>query len=166
MLPSIELRIANLVKAVQQVILPALPTDRRLAQEQARLIVGHLGLISEQWKYALRFELGSLNNMMELARDLSPVVEPTQTVVLEEALAAVANIDRADIDAIQSAIVVVGNAVDVVIYGDEGRIPLSDAANNVILAYGRRQSLRERTWFKGNGQDPHLTTLPDIAEVL
>ena len=166
MLPSIDLRIANLVKAVQQVILPALPADERLAQEQCRLIIGHLGLISQQWKHALRYELVSLDNMSGLARDLCSVVQPRQAAILEQALAAVAGVDRNDLDATQDAIAIVGKAVDAVIDGDEGRIPLPDAADRLILAYGRNQSMRERTWFKGHGQDPDAAQLPEISAIV
>jgi hypothetical protein len=166
MLPSIDLRIANLVKAVQQVILPALPADERLAQEQCRLIVGHLGLISQQWKHALRYELISLDNMRDLARDLCGVVRPEQAALLEQTLAAVADLDRNDLDATQAAIVTVGKAIDVVIDGDDGRIPLPDAADRLVLAYGRKQSLRERTWFRGHGQDPDAAELPEISAIV
>jgi len=53
-----------------------------------------------------------------------------------------------------------------VIEGDDGRIPLADAAGRLILAYGRNQSRRERTWFKGHGQDPDAAELPEIAAII
>ena len=56
MLPSIDLRIANMIKALEQVILPALPKRERLARDQANLVIGHLRLMSPQWKTAVRFE--------------------------------------------------------------------------------------------------------------
>lgn len=165
MLPSIDLRIATLVKAIQQVILPALPASERLAQEQARLIVGHLGMIADQWKHALPFELRSLENMRALAEELAPLVAPAQSTALTTALAATADTDPTSIEPVQAAICTIGKAVDAVILGDDGRIPLPDAARKAILRYGKAQSFRERAWFGGSGQDPDRAELPAIRDI-
>lgn len=165
MLPSIDLRIDNLLKALEQVILPALPDSARLAQEQVRLVAGHLAIIKSQWKHALRFESGSLDTMIDLARTLAGAVTEAQAHGLQTALAAVDGTDRHDLAAIEGAVGTLGKAVDAVILGDDGRQPLSVAARRAIMDYGRRQSLRERAWFVGHGLDPDKGELPPIDAI-
>ena len=53
MLPDIDLRLTNTIKALSDVVLPALPTGEALAREQAQLAIAHLGLVQQQWKAAL-----------------------------------------------------------------------------------------------------------------
>lgn len=166
MLPGIDIRIANLIKAIEEVVLPAIPSQERLAKEQARLIASHLAMIAEQWHLALPFELGSLDNICALARDLSPHVDEAQSTTLRTALAEADSINRSKIADVEQAIKTVGAAVDSVILGDDGDSSLSDAARTIILRYGKAQSLRERVWFKSNGQDPDANELPDLNEII
>lgn len=42
MLPNITLRIENLIKAMETIVIPAVDPDNDLATEQAQLIIGHL----------------------------------------------------------------------------------------------------------------------------
>ena len=60
MLPSIDLRIANIVKALEQVVLPALTARERLAKDQVNLCIGHLQMIAQQWRWAAAFEAAVL----------------------------------------------------------------------------------------------------------
>lgn len=166
MLPGIDLRIANLIKAVQQIILPALPSEEKLAQEQARLVVGHLNIIQQQWKYAVRFEAGSLSAMTALAERIVDELSGAQREALEQALAGAKKADHADLNSIEQAIISLGSAIDAVILGDEGRMPLPQGVIDAVLDYGTRQSLRERVWFAGNGLDPDKAQLPELSEVI
>jgi hypothetical protein len=86
MLPNIDLRIGNLVKALEQVILPALPASQRLARDQVRLVIGHLRMLGGQWKTALRYEEISFEELAALARDLAELVEEPQQRLLTSAL--------------------------------------------------------------------------------
>jgi hypothetical protein len=166
MLPSIDVRFKNLIKSVQEVIAPAIPSDQKLAQEQARLIVGHLAMMKEQWKDAVRYEAGSFRMMRELAEALVPHVDADQVATLRAALDEVANIDIYDIDALNAGICTVGAAVDTIILGEDGRKPLPRGAWDVILAYGETDALRSRVWFKGNGIDPDRDKLPPLETVI
>ena len=50
--PDIDLRLQSMLKALTDVIVPALPAQERMAREQAGLLIGHLQIISEQWRHA------------------------------------------------------------------------------------------------------------------
>jgi hypothetical protein len=165
MLPNIDLRLANCIKALEEVIIPSLPDGERMAREQALLVIGHLRMIGGQWKQALRFETTSLEAMTALAREIS-ASDPQFSGELSTALAAIEAIDRRDINAVEAAICRVGAAVDKAILGEDGTLPLSPAAVAAILDYGEKQALRERAWFKLCGLDPDTAELPAIEEVL
>jgi len=169
MLPSIDLRIQNLVKALVEVVLPALPPTERLARDQAALVVGHLRMIAEQWKFALRFESQSLDHLLDLAGNLAAADVPMGAELRRRLAASVAKFrstDRADGNAIETAIIDIGADIDQVIQGDgtESRIPAE--LMRLVLQYGAIQARRERTWFQGNMLDPGRAGLPSIAEML
>ena len=165
MLPNIDLRLANCIKALEEVVIPSLPDGERMAREQALLVIGHLRMIGGQWKHALRFETTSLEAMSDLARSIA-VSDPGFDGELADALAASEAIDRRDIDAVEAAICRVGWAIDRAILGEDGTKALSPAAVAAILDYGEKQALRERTWFKLCGLDPDAGGLPEIEAVL
>jgi hypothetical protein len=166
MLPNIDLRIANLVKALEQVILPALPANQRLARDQVQLAIGHLRMLGGQWKTALHYEKISLNDLAGLARDLSVNVEGQLKTVLNTALETALSCDHGNVDALEQANKTLGQAVDTVILGGETHEPLSQAATDAILGYSLRHARRERIWFQANQLDPDRVDLPDIATML
>lgn len=166
MLPNIDLRIANMMKALEQVIMPALPRDQRLARDQAMLVVGQLRMMSQQWKSALRYEALSLDELIVLARALASDAPASIGAPLETALAVAQNCDRTSITALEQASVALGHAVDAVILGGTEHLPLSRAATDAVLDYALRHARRERTWFKANQMDPDQGDLPDIETML
>lgn len=48
MTPSIDLRLQTMMRSVQQSILPALDTEDSLAQEQVKLLMGHIAALQLQ----------------------------------------------------------------------------------------------------------------------
>jgi len=166
MLPSLDVRFRNLIKSVQEVIAPAIPDDEKLAQEQVRLVVGHLSMMQEQWKNAVRFEAGSYRLMRELAEGLAGLVDEGQAADLQASLEQTRATVQDDIDALNAAICTIGAAIDRVILGEDGRKPLSPDAYRLLLNYGDKSSFRDRVWFKGNGIDPDRDSLPPLKEIL
>lgn len=166
MLPNIDLRIGNLVKALEQVILPALPAGQRLARDQVRLVIGHLRMLGGQWKTALRYEEISFEELAALARDLVELVEEPQQRLLTSALEETATCDHSSIDALENANKALGQAVDMTILGGENHSPLSRAASEAVLEYALRHARRERIWFQANQLDPDRSDLPPIASML
>jgi hypothetical protein len=166
MLPNIDLRIANMIKALEQVILPALPREQRLARDQAMLVTGQLRMMGEQWKSALPYEQVSLDDLAGLARILLAGAPQPLRDGLEAALAGAAACDRASISGLEQANVALGHAVDAVILGGADHAPLPQASDDAVLAYSLRHARRERIWFKANKLDPDQGDLPDIATML
>jgi hypothetical protein len=165
MTPNPDLRIANCIKAIEQVVIPALPPGERLAREQAMLVIGHLSMLAVQWKPALRYETASLDAMMQLATGLQQT-EPGWQPELGAALAAVADVDRSDFDAVEQAMRSLGVVIDTVIKGDDGTRPLAPTSVAALLDYADHQAFRHRTWSAGCGLDPDKADLPPISTVL
>lgn len=166
MLPNIDLRIANMIKALEQVILPALPSEQRLARDQALLVSGHLRMLAGQWKSALRYEQVSLDDLSALAEVLLSDAPTPLGERLETALAEAKACDRACITALESVNIVLGRAVDTAILGGQDHLPLSQNAIDAVLGYSQRHARRERTWFQANNLDPDREALPAIDAML
>ena len=52
MRPSFDLRLQTMMKAMTEVVLPAVDPDNSAAVEQANLVIGSLNLLTEQVEYA------------------------------------------------------------------------------------------------------------------
>lgn len=159
MLPSIELRIQNLIKALSQVVLPAIDPENGLAREQAGLVIAHLQLIAQQWDKAPAFEAGSLTALEALGQRLADLANGG--LVTAHAAADLRSALGGDFAAI-------ANAVDrlIVAVGEDGALAFRAQLDELVLAYGAHQAWRERVWFAGSGLDPDRAELPSIAEML
>lgn len=163
MLPDIDLRLANTLKALTEVVLPALPADAPLAREQAELAIAHLGVVAQQWKHALAFELESLDAACRLARGLAEAAgEATHAAALTAQLERAAGIDRMRYDAVATAHRELVAVIAEVITEDRAANPLAARITEHVLAYAERQALRERAWFAACGLDPDRDSLPSL----
>lgn len=70
MIPSIEVRIHSAIKALDEVILPAVDPDDPLAREQTQMVIGQLRLLADQWNDAHTHAHTSLLAMRDLAQAL------------------------------------------------------------------------------------------------
>ena len=166
MLPIVDLRIANVIKALEQVILLALPPRERLARDQINLCIGHLRMIGEQWCWAAAFEGGSFRAMIALAKAMQPSADAFYTDELAAAIVTAEAIERGDLAAVERGLVALGGLIDRIILGEDGQFPLATELWDAVLAYGERQATRERTWFAATGLDPDRCELPGIAEMM
>jgi len=163
MLPDIDVRLANTLKALTEVVLPAIPADAPLAREQAQLAVAHLGVVARQWKDALAFELESLDAACRLARDLAgQLADTARAVALEGAVARADDIDRRRYDAVSAAHRELVALIAAAIAEDRVASPLAAGIADRVLAYAERQALRERAWFAACGLDPDRDSLPSL----
>jgi hypothetical protein len=173
MLPSIDIRIQNLVKAIEQVVLPAVDPENKLAQEQARLVIAHLHLIGQQWDKAHVFETQSLKAMCKLAAALvGTSAGGSETMATAARVKAAAEaIDFSELtmaNAVAQVITALGTEVDALIFAisADGSDACRRASKEVILEYSARQARRERVWFAGNALDPNRAELVSIDEML
>lgn len=162
--PDIDLRLKSILKALSDVILPALPADERLARDQANLVMGHLNIIAEQWKHALTFELENLALACELAGELAGFnVEPALGEDLIASLSAAESVDRSSYDAVSDAHRQLKAVIDRLLAVGQGKTPMPPAMLAAVLRYNQRRAPRERIWHRGAGLDPDAAQLAPIS---
>ena len=164
--PDIDLRLKSVLKALSDVILPALPADERLARDQVKLVMGHVAIIAEQWKHALNFELENLALACALAGELAAMsLDASCGDELIVALAAAEAVDRNDYDAVTLVHRHLKGLIDVLIADDQRCAPMPRAVLAAVLRYNQRRAPRERTWHRGAGLDPDTASLPPFASL-
>ena len=170
MLATIQTRIDNLMKAMQQVVLPALPADAALAREQAQLVIGHLSVIAQQWPRAAAYEAGNLEGLKSLGQALVHAAaggpETGKAVTGVQARLGIST-DSADVVALQADIVALGYSIDRLIEaaGVDGTAAFHAASSGAVLAHAERQALRERIWCAGTHLDPDVAKLPPFESL-
>ena len=167
MIPRADERIATMVRALTDVVLPAIDPGNSLAQEQARLIVAQLLVLSGQRDEVLldRLELGG---EIALARDLLAVAaegarSEAAQAALRNALSEVA--DRPDDEPVAArGIVRAGIEALVRAASDDGGEALRQATWTRVLAHASEQAERGRAWFAAAGFDDR--PMPAPSEML
>ena len=167
MMPSIELRFGTMVRALTEVILPALPPENALAREQAQLLIAHLDLIAAQWPHADAYEARSLAEMAALAEQLATGADggsATRNAAEELRLCVHDGASQAAGErraAIAAAIDKLVNAC-----GRDGSAAFRADLSNAILEYTANQAWRDRVMFAGSGMDPDRAEFISIDELL
>jgi hypothetical protein len=162
--PDLDLRLKSVLKALSDVILPALPASERLARDQANLAIGHLSIVVEQWRHALNFELENLALCCALAGELAGLnFDATRGDALIAALAAADDVDRSDYEAVSTVHRQLKTVIDDLITADPRGAPMPREMIEAVLRYNRRRAPRERVWHRGAGLDPDAAQLPSIA---
>jgi hypothetical protein len=170
MMPSIELRLQTMAKAMTDVILPALGPENALAREQAQLMIAQLGMIARHWRRAAEY------NALEL-RTISALAERLQTVAAggaetRAAAAALAGLLRRrearPVAVVDEDRATIANAIDALIRASavDGDEAFKQASSEAILQYSVLQAWRDRVWFAGCGMDPERARLPEIDDML
>lgn len=175
MTPDLDARLETVITALKQVVLPALPATEVFAAEQATLCIGHLALLSEQYRHVSRYEVLCLADIAALGAALADIaVGGAATTLANDGLR------RALRDATASARSRAGSASpaerrntiaraidELILAGSRDGTPdFRIGSRKLILAHGRRQSERDRAWFRGCGMDPEAASLPAIHDLV
>src|SRR3546814_14577108 len=75
MTPNTDERLASVIRALTEVILPHLPPEASLAQEQAQLAIGHLQILRLQLDSVHGFEAEELADTRALAGELVEAID-------------------------------------------------------------------------------------------
>jgi hypothetical protein len=159
--PSIEHRLDSMIRAMSEIVIPALGPDSGLAKEQAGLVLGHLHVLRQQIDQAPRFDRVENDHLKALGASLVAIAEggsETRHAIgqLVEALGAGPGDDNATGLAIEALIRAA--AVDGSTSFRKGLAPL-------VLDHGRKSSDRNRVWFAGmrfEGGESELSSLESV----
>jgi hypothetical protein len=170
------LQIQTVIKALTDVVLPAVDPHNKLAQEQAKLAIGMLHLVAQRQPLMYRYDLDELARFLALADTLRQQAEGLPGAsnalhalmasteageeVLGRAQAEPSELEEANFDLREK----IGALITQVYrHTETGKLkPISDAVN----AHAKEQLLRERVWLVAQGWEPDPKSLPAIETLI
>ena len=159
MIPSIDDRLASVIRAMTDLILPSLPAEAGLAIEQAQLSIGQLQIIRAQIDAAPAYEREELDDAHGLGTALldGGAGGPATKAALAGLRAALATVDP-DPAAVRAARVTIHAAIDVLIkaMGVDGEAAYRSAAGQRIVALQAPRTAKDRKWFAPMGFDTDI----------
>lgn len=171
-----QLQIQSILKAMVDVVLPAVDPDNKLAQEQARLIMGTLGLMAKQLTVQFRFDCNELARMVEFSHELRRLaLGGAETSEASAQLAASTNrasgvLDRAKAgpDEVEQAVRELRAATGAVVTGvyRDGEASSQDRIQKAVLAMSKDQLIRDRALLITQGWEPDPQAVPAIEELI
>src|SRR5439155_16863552 len=173
MIPEPSIRLASMIKSLEQLVLPALREDHPLEREQAAVTIGQLRLLERQWPYFERYAQRCPSDCIEQGQAILNALEPTPHLPvaatnLREAIAAAnsATMDSAeDFWAARNAIAEAISKVIEAAASDEA--PDSwQCVSAVVQKHSAREHYRDRVWFGGTAMDPDSGSFPTIGQML
>ena len=154
MTPTVDERLASVVRALTEVILPHLPPEASLAQEQVQLAIGHLQILRAQLDDMPAFEREELADAVAVASALGDgVTGGASTIAALASLdAAVKAADGSDVRGQTSHI---NRAVDSLVkaVSVDGASGAKAALSSIILKHEKARVMKDRKWFLPFGFD-------------
>jgi len=153
--PSVDDRLASVVRAVTDVIVPSLPPDAGLAREQAQLVVGHLQILRAQLDAAPAFEQEELTDARALGVALlSKGQGGAKTSAALKSLREAVEHDGSSEHCRQTRMRII-QAIDLVIRGAaiDGSAAFSDHLSKTVVEMQAVRALKDRKWFALMGFD-------------
>lgn len=170
------LQILGMIKAMTEVVLPAVDPEHKMAQEQARLVIGMLQLMRQQLPLQFRYDRTELDRYVTLSVQLQQQVQgsaKTQGAMKDlsaSAAGAAKVLDRARAEPgeLEAAVfelrAKVGALVQAV--GADGESAGQDALKHLILDAAKDQLERERSWLIAMGYESDPSSVPPIERLI
>lgn len=171
MVPDTRLRLKAVLKALEEVIDPAMPEDALLAREQLGLIQKTIALVMAQAPLECVFMISDTREDLALARHLASSLAPGHALrcSLESCIArteAALPASMPDTDAVRALWIETKEVVEGVVDRLFASAPQSvwESLGEIIVAYSEKRNLRERAWAAETGFDPDPGSLPSLRK--
>lgn len=154
MTPNVDERLASIVRSLAEVVLPHLPPEASLAQEQVHLCIGHLQILRTQMDQIPAFEQEELHDSASIAHELTSAIEGGENTSLAiTALRTAA--DAAGTGHVRDDRKAVLEAVDALVkaVASDGSTRAKARLSEIILRHETERSLKDRRWFAPFGFD-------------
>lgn len=171
-----QLQIQSILKSMTDVVLPAVDQNNKLAQEQARLIMGTLGLMARQLSVQFRFDCDELARLVEFSGELQGLAQGGQgtaaarTALATSAEAARAVLDRAlaGPDEVEHAVRELRAATGAVVTSvhHDGDAAAQAGVQKAVVDMSKEQLLRDRSLLLTQGWEPDPQAVPSIESLL
>ncbi|MEE4206219.1 MAG: hypothetical protein V2I39_08000 [Erythrobacter sp.] len=155
--PSVDDRLNSVLRALETVVLPALPASASLAQEQVMLAMGHIQIIQAQRDTTPAFEMGELEDLRRMAEAILALEDAPdncadQRAGLKAAIEGPTDDPRASAERLRVAI------DDLLVAARQaGEDAYRDALSRTILPLARERAGKDREWFAVMGFDIDLS---------
>lgn len=165
-----EIQIQSMIKAMLEVVLPAVDPANELAIQQAQLVVGHLSIFAQRLPLQYRYDRDALDRLVALAADLREAGADSDGALGQAATRGSNVLDRAQAD--PAELVQAARALTEAMDGSIRRVFSSgDEASQarvekVTLAMSREQLLRDRAWLIMQGWEPDPASVPAIDTMI
>lgn len=152
-----DIQIQSVIKALTDVVLPAIDSGNKLAQEQVRLVIGLLGVMGQQIPLQFRFDCDELRRLLEFAAALQGEgAEKSELAALVGHGRDVLDRAKADpsevVEVVRGLRAATGAAITEAYRSkDEARVA---SVERLTLAMASEQVLRERSWFRAQAWEP------------
>jgi hypothetical protein len=166
----------TIVKAMSDVILPAVDPNNKLAQEQARLVIGMLNLVNSRLPLMYRYDRDELSRFLALASTLQSLAKDLPGA--GEAVAALDSTLESGADVLRRAAAEPGElevanfnlrekigALITAVYSTTDFTKL-EQIKAAITSHAREQLLRDRSWLISQGWEPDPAAIPDIETLI
>lgn len=170
-----ELRLRTMIKAMSEVIIPAIDPKQLLAMDQAKIVLASLGLLLDQCGKSYRFDVAEIRSLALCLRETLDCVEDggrnrdlrTEAERVLEALDAVSSLRLPQEFRIYELAAEAKRCLDAIVsevHADPDRGRRQRVARS-IMAHSGRQLRRERAWVRATGFDD-CADVPSLEELL
>lgn len=170
------IQLQAVIKALSDVVLPAIDPDNKPAIEQGKLSIGLLALLSQQLPVQFQFDCDELARLIATAGDIATQAQggaATQAAVAalnDATLAAGRTLDAAraspaDVEAAVRNLRAATGAVVTEVHRD-GDAASRPKIQQTVLAMSKEQLLRDRSMLLMQGWEPDPKAIPPLSELL
>lgn len=177
MLMRPDLQIKSILKAMTDVVLPAIDPNNPLAQEQARLCMGMLGLMAAQLPQQFRYDCDELQRLVALSRQVQGL--PGIAALAPEALSTIGALTgraadvlsraRAEpaelLQSVRELRAATGQVVQEA-FANDVRGECTEALQHAVMQASEAQLLRERSWVLLQGWEADPKAVPAIETLI
>lgn len=169
-------QIPTLIKAMTDVVLPALDPNNKLAQEQGQLILGSLHLIAQRLPLQYRYDRHELSSFLALADQLEQVSDGAPELAASvSALRASSKLGRevlaragAEPSELESANLAMRDSIGAIAQAgsalpDDARRKRIETA---VMSHAKDMLLGERAWLAMQGWEGKNAPLPDVETLI
>ncbi|MBK8958963.1 MAG: hypothetical protein IPM80_11135 [Proteobacteria bacterium] len=163
-----DLQLATAIRALTEVVLPAVDADNALAVEQTQVVIGMLQLMAARLPLQYRYDCDELARLLTLCRALQPYDDDGglagATHAGAEVLARARATPQEILDAIHGLRTLSGAVVSSA-YRD-GDDAARAALSALVLTHADEQLLRERAWFAPQGWELEPDGVPPLEDLV
>ena len=169
-------QIPTLIKALTDIVLPAVDPNNKLAQEQAQLIIGSLHLMAQRLPLQVRYDRRDIQSFIELSEQLRE--KAGSAPELATVGAALATITASTRNLLQQPGIEPGDleSANLALRSAVGRFVEAASALNTdsiraaieaaVMSHAQELLLRERAWLVAQGWEGKEPNLPAIESLI